>query len=80
MLSELGGHNASYPHRTTRATIQHTEGLLLVIAGPGAGQTLTLVERILYLVTDKGVRFDQTLVHINEIYWLRIFFLYGPHQ
>ena len=32
-----------------------TEGLVLIIAGPGSGKTFTLVERIVYLITQKGV-------------------------
>lgn len=32
-----------------------TEGPLLIIAGPGSGKTFTLVERIVYLITHKGV-------------------------
>jgi len=35
--------------------IQTTEGPLLIIAGPGSGKTFTLVERIVYLITQKGV-------------------------
>lgn len=50
------------PTAQQRAVIEHTEGPLLVIAGPGAGKTFTLVERILYLVTDKGVPPEQILV------------------
>lgn len=35
--------------------IQSTDGPLLIIAGPGSGKTFTLVERIVYLITKKGV-------------------------
>lgn len=34
--------------------IQSTEGPLLIIAGPGSGKTFTLVERIVYLITQKS--------------------------
>lgn len=34
--------------------ITTTEGPLLIIAGPGSGKTFTLVERIVYLITQKG--------------------------
>ena len=45
-----------------REVIAHTEGPLLVTAGPGAGKTSTLVRRVAYLVTERGVRPDQILV------------------
>ena len=35
--------------------IMATEGPVLIIAGPGSGKTFTLVERIVYLITHKGV-------------------------
>lgn len=35
--------------------ITTTDGALLIIAGPGAGKTFTLVERIVYLITQKDV-------------------------
>ena len=35
--------------------IQTTGGPVLIIAGPGSGKTFTLVERIVYLITQKGV-------------------------
>lgn len=41
--------------------ITTTEGPLLIIAGPGAGKTMTLVERIVYLIS-KGVVAEQILV------------------
>jgi len=36
--------------------IKTTDGPLLIIAGPGSGKTFTLVERVVYLITEKGVR------------------------
>ena len=36
-----------------RQAIVSTEGPLLIIAGPGSGKTFTLVERIVYLITEK---------------------------
>jgi DNA helicase-2/ATP-dependent DNA helicase PcrA len=42
--------------------ITTTEGPLLIIAGPGSGKTRTLVERILYLITEAGARPDQLFV------------------
>jgi DNA helicase-2/ATP-dependent DNA helicase PcrA len=39
-----------------------TDGPVLIIAGPGSGKTFTLVERILYLITHKGVAPESLLV------------------
>lgn len=35
--------------------VKQTEGPLLIIAGPGSGKTKTLVERTIYLLTEKNV-------------------------
>ena len=43
------------PSRQQQAVIEHTEGPLLVIAGPGSGKTFTLVERVVHLVTGKNI-------------------------
>lgn len=42
--------------------IRQTDGPLLIIAGPGSGKTFTLVERIVYLITQRGVRPESILV------------------
>lgn len=42
--------------------IQSTDGPLLIIAGPGSGKTFTLVERIVYLITQKEVAPENLLV------------------
>lgn len=39
-----------------------TDGPVLIIAGPGSGKTFTLVERIVYLITEKGVAPESLLV------------------
>jgi len=39
-----------------------TDGPVLIIAGPGSGKTFTLVERIVYLITQKGVAPESLLV------------------
>jgi DNA helicase-2/ATP-dependent DNA helicase PcrA len=36
--------------------IHATDGPVLIIAGPGSGKTFTLVERIVHLITQKGVQ------------------------
>ncbi|MGY2183359.1 ATP-dependent helicase [Pseudomonas agarici] len=42
--------------------ILSTDGPVLIIAGPGSGKTFTLVERIVYLITHKGVSPESLLV------------------
>ena len=42
--------------------ITTTEGPLLIIAGPGSGKTFTLVERIVYLITEKGAEPESLFV------------------
>ena len=42
--------------------VQTTEGPVLIIAGPGSGKTFTLVERIVYLITQKGIAPESFLV------------------
>ena len=42
--------------------VQTTEGPLLIMAGPGSGKTHTLVERIFYLISEKGIQPEQILV------------------
>ena len=45
-----------------RLVIESTESPLLVIAGPGAGKTKTLVDRVLHLIIDKNVPAENILV------------------
>ncbi|MES2514705.1 MAG: ATP-dependent DNA helicase [Bacteroidota bacterium] len=42
--------------------IKHTDGPLLIIAGPGSGKTTTLVERVILLVTEKRVSPEKIMV------------------
>ena len=51
-MSAVFGSSAN-PHQLQ--AIQATDGPVLIIAGPGSGKTFTLVERIIYLITHKGV-------------------------
>ncbi|MEP8628269.1 ATP-dependent helicase [Enterobacter mori] len=39
-----------------------TDGPVLIIAGPGSGKTFTLVERIVYLITHRGIAPESLLV------------------
>ncbi len=43
-----------------------TDGPVLIIAGPGSGKTFTLVERIVYLITEKGVAPESLLVVMKQ--------------
>lgn len=45
-----------------KEAIQTTEGPLLIIAGPGTGKTFTLVKRIVYLITEKGIKPEEIMV------------------
>ena len=42
--------------------IQHTDGPCLVLAGPGSGKTLTIVNRVKYLIEKQTVRPEEILV------------------
>lgn len=45
-----------------QAIIDHTEGPLLVIAGPGAGKTMAIVERVVKLVGTAGVAPENIMI------------------
>ena len=47
--------STSVPNPQQQEAIRTTEGPLLIIAGPGSGKTFTLVERIYYLISKKGI-------------------------
>lgn len=50
------------PNEFQRQAIEHTEGPLLIIAGPGSGKTYTLVERIVHIILSKSVSPENILV------------------
>lgn len=45
-----------------KEAVLSTEGPVLMIAGPGTGKTFTLVKRLVYLVTQKGVKPSEIMV------------------
>ena len=53
---------ASRANKKQREAILHTDGPLLIIAGPGSGKTFTLVERVVYLITELHVAPEELLV------------------
>ncbi|MEI6179780.1 MAG: UvrD-helicase domain-containing protein [Chloroflexales bacterium] len=61
-ISAVVPHPAAPANPNQRAAITTTDGPLLIIAGPGAGKTFTLVERVVYLITAKAVTPEQLMV------------------
>lgn len=49
-------------NQAQKRAIAHTEGPCLVLAGPGSGKTLTIVNRIKYLIEKRRVRPEEILV------------------
>lgn len=49
-------------NRAQHSAIEHVDGPLLIIAGPGSGKTFTLVERVVYLITQKNAPPDSLFV------------------
>lgn len=62
MAPEATVQNGTSANPDQLAIIKHTEGPLLVIAGPGSGKTFTLVERVIHLVTEKSVKPENLFV------------------
>ncbi|MGE6136353.1 ATP-dependent helicase [Aeromonas salmonicida] len=50
------------PNIHQQRAIQHSQGPLLIIAGPGSGKTYTLVERVINLINVHGATPEQLLV------------------
>ena len=61
-VSTMKEKSASRANPQQQEAIQTTEGPLLIIAGPGSGKTFTLVERIYYLISEKGLQPEQLFV------------------
>ena len=49
-------------NKSQTTAVKHTEGPLLIIAGPGSGKTHTLVEKVLFLIKDKSVHPKNILI------------------
>lgn len=49
-------------NESQREAISTTEGPLLIIAGPGTGKTFTLVQRVIYLIQEKGVAPESIMI------------------
>lgn len=52
----------SSPNSAQQLAINHHNGPLLIIAGPGSGKTFTLVERVMNLINVHGAKPEQLLV------------------
>jgi DNA helicase-2/ATP-dependent DNA helicase PcrA len=50
------------PNEEQRKVIEHSDGPLLVIAGPGSGKTFTLVERAIRLIQNKKLEPHNLLI------------------
>lgn len=50
------------PNQSQYEAITFTDAPLLIIAGPGSGKTFTLVERVLYLITQKQLQPENLFV------------------
>ncbi|USN53197.1 MAG: ATP-dependent helicase [Candidatus Nomurabacteria bacterium] len=44
-----------------RQAVEHAQGPLLIVAGAGTGKTTVIVERLAWLITEKGLRPDEVL-------------------
>lgn len=49
-------------NQAQKRAVEHVEGPCLVLAGPGSGKTLTVVNRIKYLIEERNVRPEEILV------------------
>ena len=49
-------------NQAQKKAVSHGEGPCLVLAGPGSGKTLTIVNRIKYLIEEYKVRPEESLV------------------
>ncbi|MBQ6258896.1 MAG: UvrD-helicase domain-containing protein, partial [Lachnospiraceae bacterium] len=45
-----------------RKALEHDTGPCLVLAGPGSGKTTVIVERLRYLIKDRGVPPESIMV------------------
>jgi len=42
--------------------VEHDSGPLLIVAGAGTGKTTVLINRLVHLILDKGVKTDEILL------------------
>ncbi len=67
--------SSANPHQLQ--AIQATDGPVLIIAGPGSGKTFTLVERIIYLITQGGPQ-EKADILVSSMYKAAFqFYRYG---
>ena len=49
-------------NKSQKEAVEHIDGPMLIIAGPGSGKTRTLVERVVNMVKNKGISPDKILI------------------
>jgi len=52
----------NYLNKEQQKAVYNTDGPMLIIAGPGSGKTHTLVERVVYLISEKKIKPNQLMV------------------
>jgi ATP-dependent DNA helicase UvrD/PcrA len=61
-MSETANQFSTNANLRQLEAIKSIEGPLLIIAGPGSGKTYTLVERVIYLITEKNAQPESLLI------------------
>lgn len=62
ILDHLARFDSSRANENQRHAIEHAEGPLLIIAGPGSGKSFTLVERVVHLIQEQNLGAESLLV------------------
>lgn len=60
MQEVIEKHTALVPNKKQQECIEHIDGPVMVLAGPGTGKTYTIIERIKYML-DQGIQPDAIL-------------------
>jgi len=49
-------------NKTQKQAVTHENGPLLIVAGAGTGKTTVLINRLAYLILEKGIKTDEVLL------------------